>query len=207
MVVVLYSGGPCRSRRARKQTTQGAAGRRQHPASGTGNRARPPRQPAGAADRACRRAHRMRWARTRTQARAPQPHRPLRPRHLTIGISGHRSPTAPAGAHPRFLFAASWSSPTLLLLYSTAPDREGGRCAYNNNGLWQLAGRDQIQGAQTAVASVAQIHTPSSIYKHELIMPMDPGLAWSLCIDVRSCVCMCAAQAQDRATTVSSTPQ
>jgi hypothetical protein len=193
----------------------------------------------------------MRWARTRTQARAPLPHRPLRPRHLTIGISGHRSPTAPAGAHPRFLFAASWSSPTLLLLYSTAPDREGGRCAYNNNGLWQLAGRDQIQGAQTAVASVAQIHqlvrlpqrehccsckillrlqsletkycrsrsrswikaaankphTPSSIYKHELIMPMDPGLAWSLCIDVRSCVCMCAAQAQDRATTVSSTPQ
>lgn len=117
MVVVLYSGGPCRSRRARKQTTQGAAGRRQHPASGTGNKARPPRQPAGAADRACRRAHRMRWARTRTQARAPQPHRPLRPRHLTIGISGHRSPTAPAGAHPRFLFAASWSSPTLLLLY------------------------------------------------------------------------------------------
>lgn len=43
MVVVLYSGGPCRSRRARKQTTQGAAGRRQHPASGTGNKARPPR--------------------------------------------------------------------------------------------------------------------------------------------------------------------
>lgn len=66
-------------------------------------------------------------------------------------------------------------------------------CAYNNNGLWQLAGRDQIQGAQTAVAAVAQIHTLArSIYTHELIMPMDPGLAWpglSASTFVRVCVC------------------
>jgi hypothetical protein len=132
----------------------------------------------------------MRWARTRTQARAPLPHRPLRPRHLTIGISGHRSPTAPAGAHPRFLFAASWSSPTLLLLYSTAPNREGGMCAYNNNGLWQLAGRDQIQGAQTAVAAVAQIHTLARSTSTSSSCPWIlawPGLSASTF--VRVCVC------------------
>lgn len=99
----------------------------------------------------------------------------------------------PPQPEPTPVFYLPPAGPALLYSYSTAPNREGGRCAYNNNGLWQLAGRDQIQGAQTAVAAVAQIHTLArSIYTHELIIHACPWiLAWpglSASTFVRVCV-------------------
>lgn len=168
--------------------------RRPAPATATGQGHRGSRQ----VQRTARVGGRIAWggavgvgtdADTGTCSPAPPPTAPSTPHHRHQRPT--RSPTAPAGAHPRFLFAASWSSPTLLLLYSTAPNREGGMCAYNNNGLWQLAGRDQIQGAQTAVAAVAQIHTLARSTSTSSSCPWIlawPGLSASTF--VRVCVCV-----------------